>query len=67
MKVRISCRKRDELITYLDELITYLKEFGWIPIEENDWIPVPDEAVLRIRYDQLRDGGSLKMMLDWKR
>lgn len=65
MKTKINCRNQSELAMYLEELITYFRRFERIPIEENDWIPVPGESVLRIRYDQVRDGGSIKIVLDW--
>lgn len=67
MKTKIICGNCEELATYLQEFAAYFDRFGRIPVEEGDWIPVPGEAVVRMRYDQVRDGGSIKIMLDWNK
>lgn len=65
MKSKINCKSCPELANYLEELCTYFADFGVIPLEEGESIPLPGNGILRIRFDQNKVGGSIKIMLDW--
>ena len=64
MKSKIYCRSCEQLATYLEELTTYFDQYGVLP-GEKDYIGLPDKGVLRIRFDEKKDGGKVEITVDW--
>lgn len=64
VKATVYCRSREELARYLEELVTYFQEYGRIPVE-GGFEPVPEDAVVRIRFDEDRQEGAVKISISW--
>lgn len=64
MKSKIHCRSQKELANYLEELTTYFNDYGLIP-EENGYVALPVDGILRIRFDQKNNQSSVLITLDW--
>lgn len=64
LKAVIYCRSQKELVNYLEELITYFNQYGRIPVEEG-FETIPEEAVVRIRFDEDKKLGSVKISINW--
>ncbi|AZR73771.1 hypothetical protein BBF96_10465 [Anoxybacter fermentans] len=64
MKFKIYCHSCEELARYLDELVTYFNKFGLIP-RERDYVALPGDGILRIRFDKNEKKAKIIITLDW--
>ncbi|MCK4260124.1 MAG: hypothetical protein KAX49_14185 [Halanaerobiales bacterium] len=64
MKTKLDCYSQVELARKLEELNSYFSRYGLIPTEEKS-VALPQESVVRIRFDGNSAEGVVDISIDW--